>query len=245
MEHIAPRVEAATRRTPLMCRDTHRARRRATRQDGFTLLEILVAMALLSGIMLALGASMRTLAMSQERIDARLEATDDLRAANTLLRATLERVSVREPQGVRAAGSSRYLFQPSEQGLAWVGVMPARYGAGGRYFFRLAVEPVADSASLVLRFAPWTDSPGFPDWSQAEGRALAHGVTAFAIAFADERAPETGWSREWTVPDRLPSRVLLTVQTQAETWAPLIVALRPMRSPNGGSGRFSIGGSSR
>ena len=38
---------------------------------GFTLLELLVVMALLSGVMLALGASMRTMARTEERIDQR------------------------------------------------------------------------------------------------------------------------------------------------------------------------------
>jgi general secretion pathway protein J len=217
--------------------------RSTVRQGGFTLIEILVAMALLSGIMLALGASMRTLALSQERIDARLAATDDLRTSTNLLRSTLERISVRRVPGVRPVGSSLFLFEPTAQSLAWVGVMPARYGAGGRYFFRLGVEPTATGPSLVLRFLPWVDSDAFPDWSQAEAREVARQVTTFAIAYADERAPEAGWQSGWTPMDRLPGRVQLTVQTQSEYWPPIVVAVHALKLPSGGSGGFTIGGS--
>lgn len=216
--------------------------RRTVRQGGFTLIEILVAMALLSGIMLALGASMRTLALSQERIDARLAATDDLRTSTNLLRSTLERISMRRVPGTRPAGSSLFLFEPTAQSLAWVGVMPARYGAGGRYFFRLGVESTATGPSLVLRFVPWVDSDAFPDWSQAEAREVARQVTAFAIAYADERAPEAGWQSGWTPMDRLPGRVQLTVQTQSEYWPPIVVAVHALKLPNN-SGGFVIGGS--
>lgn len=212
-------------------------------QRGFTLLEILVAMALLSTIMLALGASMRTLGQSQERIDARLGATDDLRSADSLLRATLERVSVRPTQAVRPAGSSTYLIEPTNQSLAWVGIMPVRYGAGGRHFFRLGIETQRGSSALVLRFLPWVDTGAFPDWTQAEARVLAQHVTAFAISYLDDRLPEPLWEPAWTVVDRLPGRVRISIQTDTETWPPVIAALRPLRLPQSASGRFSIGGS--
>ena len=55
--------------------------------------------------------------------------------------------------------------------LSWIGVMPARYGLGGRHYLRLAVEPgEGGSGQLVLRYAPWTGAPGFSAWPQAQAQ---------------------------------------------------------------------------
>ena len=63
------------------------------RMSGFTLVEILVAMTLMSVVMLALGAAMRTIAQTEERVDQRLEQADEMRVATSFLSATLERIS--------------------------------------------------------------------------------------------------------------------------------------------------------
>lgn len=209
---------------------------------GFTLLEILVVMSLLSVIMLALGSAMRTMARTQERVDTRLATADELRIATAFIRTTTERISARQITAVQSAGANRFYFEPGRQAVAWVGVMPARYGAGGRHFFRLGLEPDGASNALVIRFLPWADIGGFPNWQQAESRVLVRDVTGFAIDYEDELAPQPAWLAEWTVPDRLPGRLLLSVQTAAQVWPPTIVALRPMLASRTTDG-FVLGGS--
>ena len=50
-----------------------------TRQRGFTLMEVLIAMALLSLLMLALGSTLYSAAQTEERVDARVQSAEDLR----------------------------------------------------------------------------------------------------------------------------------------------------------------------
>ena len=64
------------------------------RLRGFTLLELLVVMGLLSAVMLALGAALRTIAQSEDRVDHRLGQADELRVASAFMRTTLGRVSM-------------------------------------------------------------------------------------------------------------------------------------------------------
>lgn len=50
-------------------------------QLGFTLVELLVTMALLSILMLGMASALRTMAQTEERVDTRLTETDEFRVA--------------------------------------------------------------------------------------------------------------------------------------------------------------------
>ena len=210
---------------------------------GFTLLEILVAMALLSVVMLALGSAMNTIARTQERIDQKLMRSDDFRVSASFMQNALGRVSTRKRNGISTEGASDLFFVGSPAVVAWVGVMPPHYGGGGRSFFRLALEPSGPSRSLVIRFVPWRDGSEFPDWSQADWRVLATDVTSFNIQYEDPRQSPALWTPAWTQRDRLPDRVSLRVATTSGEWPVIVTAMRVL-SGSGTSGGFVIGGSS-
>lgn len=211
------------------------------RMSGFTLVEILVVMTLLSLVMLALGAAMRTIARTEERVDQRLQRTDEMRVATNFLSSTLGRISARKSAAPTQAGASLYLFDGAPRAVTWVGVMPARYGAGGRYFFRLALEPSAQNSALVIRFAPWSQSAVFPNWASAESRVLVPNATGFELEYADEEGSGTSWVRQWTDPQRLPSRIRISLSTPAGEWPFLTVAMRQLPAGDTGRGGFSLG----
>ena len=206
------------------------------RSAGLTLVEVVVALAVLSLVVLALGASLRGLSQSATRVDERIEAIDELRVGAAFLREVFERTLP-----LRAAGPERrLLFDAQPQGLAWAAVMPARFGAAGRFAFRLALEPADDgSQSLVLRYAPLGGPAGrFPDWAQAEHRVLARRVEAFSLGYGGEGLA-AGWQPQWTDVERVPPRLRLDVATAAMAWPPLVLAVR---TPAPAGGRFTIGG---
>lgn len=206
---------------------------------GFTLVEILVVMTLLSVIMLALGSALRTVAQTQDRIDVRLERADEMRIATTFLRSTLERVSARKVQPPPPA-TTAVLFATGPSAVAWVGVMPARYGAGGRCFFRLGLERSGAENALVIRFVPWTSAPDFPDWSRAESRVLVRNVSRLAIRFQDAQTSPPQWSPDWAPKDRLPDQLQLEIATAHGDWPPLTFPMRvmPTSSPSLGGAAF-------
>lgn len=211
---------------------------------GFTLLEVLVVMALLSLVMLALGSALRTVGQTQERIDQRLARADELRVSEAFIRSTLGRISGRmiNQPATAQVGSSRFMFAAAPNAVAWVGVMPARFGVGGRYFFRLAVETVGVDTALVIRFKRWEDSSAFPDWATADSRVLAANVTSLSIRYENARMEPPAWTPDWAIADRLPERVALDVQTAAGEWPALVVPLRQLpRSDERGDG-FTVGG---
>lgn len=208
-------------------------------QAGLTLVEVIVALAVLSLIVLALGASLRGLSQSAARVDQRVDAIDEMRVGIAFLRDVLERTSP-----VRVSGPERrLLFDAGEASLAWVAVMPARFGAGGRFAFRLATEPLDDgSQGLVLRYAPWSaEATAFPDWAQAEHRVLAHRVESLALAYGGQGLAE-GWQAGWIDKDKLPPRLRLDLTTAGGAWPPVVL---PVRSPAAATAGFAVGGSTR
>ena len=70
---------------------------------GFTLVELLVSMALLSMVMVGMLSVMRSMAQAQDRVEHRLDDSDDLRVATAFIDNVMGHVSARKPQ--RALGT--------------------------------------------------------------------------------------------------------------------------------------------
>lgn len=195
----------------------------AARRRGFTLLEVLVVMALLSLVALAMGSALRTTAQTEARVDERLARADEMRVASDFLRSVLGRISAQRQAGALAAGASPYLFSGAAQEMRWLGIMPARYGAGGRHYFSLAV----DERGLVLRYLPWRGEK-VPDWSAADSLVLVPQATELALRYEDAGVEPSRWLPQWTATDGLPQRVALSVQTAQGGWPELVVTLRAL-----------------
>ena len=212
---------------------------------GFTLLEVLVVMSLLSLVMLGMGSALRTTEQTGERVDHRLLQADELRTATSFIYSTLGRISVQKFNTPVAVGQSPYFFVGQPDAMAWIGIMPARYGAGGRYYFKLSLGELDGKRGLVIHFLSWTDASPLPDWTQAEGRVLVPGATAFSLQYLDTTTDAPEWSPVWTSPEGPPDRVQLSLQGPEGPWPSLVVPLRPTpaSATGAGSGGAVFGGS--
>ncbi|MDO5624849.1 MAG: prepilin-type N-terminal cleavage/methylation domain-containing protein [Pseudomonadota bacterium] len=232
-------------------------RTRPAASRGFTLIEVLIALVLLSLLMLALTGALRAMGQTETRVDQRIEAGEDYRLAHDLLRQVLGHVSGRTFRPTQVgAGPEVPFFMGDEQTLRWVGVMPARYGSGGRHYMRLAVEPVNGQPRWVLRFAPWNGAPTFDQWASASAQAIAAAPAdaAFSTALA-YRDPRTGqWLNAWPPagadaqagqpgqPPRLPDAVRIDVTGPAPAWPPMLLAVGANYLTDPGAMRATFGG---
>lgn len=206
---------------------------------GFTLVEMIVAMALLSLVMLVLGASIRSMGASADRIDARTASMDQMRVATSFLREIAGRAAA-QPQEPPATG---LLFEGGAQGVSWVGVMPARFGPAGRHFFHLAPERLSNgSTGLVLRFIPWRwEQKAMPDWAQADSRVLVQGIDSLALSYQGDGLGQ-GWIAAWPADAKtLPPRLRLLVSAGGAEWPPVVLAMHPLPGSEGGGGGFVVG----
>lgn len=191
----------------------------STNQSGFTLLELLVVMTLLSLIMAGLVSAMRSLGQTESKIDARIEQLTNTRTARAFLEQTLSRVSAMPLDANGATGKTVIPFIATADSLTWVGILPARANLGGRYFFRLAVESVDNNPVLVIRLAPWRPDLIFTDWQEAESRILLHGIQQLKVQaqgspkVGPNTAPiwPTGWQDGWPIAEFPPEQIRLTL----------------------------------
>jgi general secretion pathway protein J len=220
---------------------------------GFTLVEILVAMSLLAVVMVATLSAMRTMAQTEVRVDDRLQRLDQMRVVNGFLRSALGRVESTLRASAQAPGERHLQFLADAKSISWVGIMPARHGAGGRYFFHLAVQDVGSETALVLRYAPWAAQPEFPDWTLSESQILVKNVVNFQVEAEglpmdlQTTSPTwpIGWNTGWVEKTALPQRVRLSWADQVGAWPPLVVSITPTAQSQSNSGGFTTGGSVR
>ncbi|MDR1969203.1 MAG: prepilin-type N-terminal cleavage/methylation domain-containing protein [Burkholderiaceae bacterium] len=223
----------------------HRPERGISRQSGFTLIEVLIALVLLSLLLLLLTSAMRSMGQTEDRVEQRVAAADDYRISVDFLHQVLGRVSARRFRSLAAdTPLDMPFFEARPESLAWIGILPARYGAGGRHYMRLALE----SGRLVLRFAPWNGAPVFTAWGQAAVQPLAAPVQSFTLRYQDPASgqwsavwPPPGMPRNQLPPSLLPSAVVLQVDGPEPPWPPLVIAVAPTRASDPLAGSESFG----
>ncbi|WP_436126053.1 prepilin-type N-terminal cleavage/methylation domain-containing protein [Acidovorax sp. LjRoot117] len=219
----------------------------ASRQPsrGFTLVEVLVVMTLLSLIVLAMGSALRTTAQTGEKIDARLLQTDELRIASGFLRSAMGRTFLQRLNEPSVAGQAPYFFEGTPTTVTWIGIMPARHGIGGRYYFRLALGQADGQTGLVLSFVPWAGEVPVPDWSQAQSRLLLPGANTLAFRYANTNLEPVQWVAGWSHPELLPDRVAIAVASSAGEWPMMVIPMRSTpRGARGSGGDAVFGGGS-
>ncbi len=217
---------------------------------GFTLLELLVVMSLLSVIMVGLVSALRSMSQTETKIDQRLERLDEIRVARAFLQQTVGRLSAQTVDDPKAPGKKKIAFEATPDSVSWVGIMPARADLGGRHFFRLAMENTGTGRELVIRFAPWEPDQGFPDWNTAQERVLISGIATLAVQAqgiepagqSSTSAWPTGWQTGWPVPDVLPEQLRLSLVDAQGQWPKWDIALLALPQSEGNYSVTVIGG---
>lgn len=165
------------------------------RRRGFTLVEVLVGLAVFSLIMLATVSGLRTLGNTQVSVDRRTDRLQELRAVSSFLRDAFGgAVTGNDTGGLTLGGGlqERTVFLITDDGdVIWRSVVLFGETFGGNYLLRLGLEKDV----LTLR---WREHDGrAPDrgWNKASSRSLINDVDRFAVAY--RREPAGAWRTRW------------------------------------------------
>ncbi|WP_313235022.1 prepilin-type N-terminal cleavage/methylation domain-containing protein [Delftia acidovorans] len=211
-------------------------------QKGFTLLELLVAFALMSLLVLGLAGAMSTVSSTSQRVESRLDLADQQRVHSGFLRAVLGNISaVKRQGGTFKPNQSQFVFSGAGDSIEWLGYLPPGAGAAGRQHMRLDVGPLADgSAGLVLHFMPWQGPEVDPNWGQAQTYVLERDVQGFVLSYRD--AGRGDWLPAWTEPRYLPAAISVRVATRQGGWPLLAVAVHsPLLTNPGAESEIGFG----
>lgn len=207
-----------------------------SRAQGFTLIELMVALLLMAGIASILYGSLALASQSWDRGEAKADQASDMRAALTYLRAQL---SEQYPQRIWKSPEVSLMFAGEREELRYAAVLPERVAGGGVYYFRLAVARNGDKSQLVQeRAIPDASSLQAPEFANAERSVLADDIAELRISYfgRDANAAELAaptWRDRWEDPQRLPLLMRLDVKpVKGAPWPTLVV--EPRRSPEAG-----------
>ncbi|PIE39487.1 MAG: general secretion pathway protein GspJ [Gammaproteobacteria bacterium] len=198
------------------------------RQRGFTLVEVVVALTLLSLLLAATISAMRTLGNTRESVSAVTSRVDDMRMVSQFLRNALESAVPPQNTGLlRAGGGSSMdndgLFEGTQHELIWKAPLMFGQDTGGSYELRL----VREENKLMLY---WRDSAVDRlvgkeprPWSNAARRELVRNVQEFTVQyrpFGDEP-----WQSQWQDEGGNPRAVSLQIKVGERYWPQLVVSL--------------------
>lgn len=199
---------------------------------GFTLVEIVVALTLVSLIMLGLLGALRGLGDSSARVSQVSDRVADMRLISDFLRrafATTEPLAQIPPgnsgnPGNPAAPATPF-FRGDPDAVVWVADFPARFGTRGLHFMRLGLIPDASGFALALDYLPYSGPQGAPDWSNSKTHLLVGSVDSFSLAYQGD-APGSSWEQKWDSQQLIPARMKISVQVSGRYWPELIFQLR-------------------
>ena len=214
----------------------------ASRQRGFTLLELIVALVLLGLLSGVLFGAVRLAGRSTDGGDAKAVASASMRLAEQFLRANLE---AQHPLRMRKIVDWPLLFSGTSDDMRYTARLPARVAGGGIWFYRLVVRSDQPHSPLVIeRMIPDVSGDTVPDFSNAERSVLAENIASLRIGYFG-RDPDAGqtaapsWHDQWNDAQRLPMMIRIDVTPkEGPPWPTLYVA--PRESPEAGCRAWDI-----
>jgi general secretion pathway protein J len=192
------------------------------RQAGFTLLELLVALAVLGLLLVGLAQGVRAGLALWRAQQGRLDQTADLDAGARVLRNLLSGMTALAPQ--EATGDAAAQAGGEADRLIFVGDLPTGLGAT-----RLAdVMLAARGGRLVLLWRPHRHEQSFVTLPAPIETELIGGVARLELAYWLPAAPNrpAGWQTRWDDP-RLPELIRLRLAFPAgdrRHWPDLVTA---------------------
>ena len=198
----------------------------ANGEAGFTLVEVLVALALFSLLTTLLFSNVRLGLRAWQTGSVRNELLVRTAASQDLLRRLIGNAY---PMLVGAAGTDPLVdFEGTKDAVSFLSDAPVVTGGAGRFHFKLFPEQRQDQTDLVVSSAPELANP--QDTSMTTKSLLLADVehVEFAYSVSSEKG-ETTWSSTWGKRSHLPALVRVRVAFRSgdtRLWPDLLIAPR-------------------
>jgi len=191
---------------------------------GFTLVEIMVALTILSLVMLVTTTGIRTLARTQVSIERLTDRVDEVRTVSGFMRSLLQSAvlgSGGESEGLTlggGGGGSSY-FDLGANGFSLRASLLMGEVSGGTRTVRIAKEEDA----LVLRWTEKRLPVADGRWSQEPSKLLAENVQEIDVTYRrDVKGP---WLSRWER-GAPPRQVRVSIKSHDKYWPELIMAVQ-------------------
>lgn len=192
-------------------------------QRGFTLVEVMVALTILSMVLLGTVTGMRTLGNTQASIERATERVDEIRTVSGFLRQLMESAVVGGKGGLTLGGGSleATYFRLGTGFVEWKTNLMFGEAYGGVHLVRIADE----EGQLMLR---WLEADKvFPDeegWLEAPSRPLVNDLETLSLQVREGFQSE--WVEDWEQSSTAPALVRLQIKSSGRYWPDLIMQVQ-------------------
>lgn len=186
------------------------------RQAGFTLAEMLVALALLSLLSIMALATLSTLRETR-RIEQRIGQNDEMESVRQHFRQTFS--DIRPTRRISSSGNSSLVFNGKTDAITFTTVLDDQVVTGGLY----EVDYRTENGAVLFAYRLIRSEGNEIEWQRLRLLAGADSIQ-FRYLGAAEEGKTAVWFNSWPAGDRLPSAVEVTVRfgNNRRSWVPLI-----------------------
>ncbi len=183
-----------------------------TKQLGFSLMEVIIVMTMLSLIMVMVYSGVNTSRKMAYKGIQRIDASNEVRVVQNLIRRQISRIL---PMAFKEEDNSFVIFEGDADHIMYVSPMPGYLGKGGPHV--QLIEIVNAKGGKILQFSHWllNDSleEGDFDDSEQEPVVLLENIkdAQFSFMKLDEEGEPGDWENEWEEPENTPLMVQLEV----------------------------------
>ncbi|MDO3385244.1 prepilin-type N-terminal cleavage/methylation domain-containing protein [Gilvimarinus sp. SDUM040013] len=184
---------------------------------GFTLIEMVVALTILSLVVMATLTGMRTLALTQTKLEHRADNNAELRAVNGFIRRLLMQAKP-VPMFMFGRSEGHYFYGEANE-LIFASPMPIPGQQGGLFAMRISRDQ--DKLWLQLR-----EGINFVIWGEEEAYLLADKVEDFTVSYRKDRY--SPWQEQWNrnAEQYPPGFVKIALKVSGRYWPELIIPVR-------------------
>lgn len=189
---------------------------------GFTLLELLVGLAVTAAVVALMFAGVGVIGRSEERNQRVIERADRMLVVSQWLGRKFDTLRLLSR---RNENTFVNFFSGNAAGLLWVAPLPERGDAGGLYVFRMnPLRHDNGSVDLSVEVVPYDGALMELDWKQALRETLLTDVRTLQWHYQDAQTGQ--WTQQWDAAKaNYPVRIRLEVADAQGEWPPLIFPL--------------------
>ncbi len=200
---------------------------------GFTLIEVLIAMTLLSMMVVLLFSSLRICAKSWEQGENKIADVNEVAAVyNFFQRHLSAAIPVWDDFTVNNGTTienqdKTFSFQGKKQSLQFVSVFPASARRTGMQLFSIETQQQDGEQNIKVTLTPFYPAVEGEAWRQEEVVLLKH-LNEFELAyFGVDDSGEGAWQHQWLEKDAQPQLVKISISTDNGIyWPDMIIALK-------------------